>query len=125
MLKAVASQALRIGFACVVGAAAALLTPAVQASSIVLADLPAQGRTTYARIHEGGPFAYEKDGSIFGNRERQLPPHPRGYYREYTVKTPGVRDRGARRIVCGGPARTPEACYYTQDHYSSFQQIVP
>lgn len=126
MLKAVASQALRIGFACVVGSAAMLLTPAVQASSsIALADLPAQGRTTYARIHEGGPFPYDKDGSTFGNRERQLPPHPRGYYREYTVKTPGVRERGARRIVCGGPARSPEACYYTQDHYSSFRQIVP
>ena len=48
---------------------------------------------------------------------------PRGYYHEYTVRTPGVKSRGARRIVCGGTARTPDACYYTDDHYQSFRRI--
>jgi ribonuclease len=72
----------------------------------------------------GGP--YEKDGSVFGNRERLLPASPRGYYREYTVKTPGAKNRGARRIVCGGkPPTRPEACFYTADHYASFQRIAP
>jgi hypothetical protein len=66
------------------------------------AELPPQGRTTYALILEGGPFPYDKDGAVFGNRERALPANRRGYYREYTVKTPRSRDRGARRIVCGG-----------------------
>lgn len=92
---------------------------------VSLVDLPAQGRSVYARIHRGGPFAFEKDGMVFGNRERLLPPQPRGYYREYTVKTPGVAHRGARRIVCGGAARTPDACYYTSDHYASFREIRP
>ena len=91
---------------------------------IALAELPPQGRTTYALIREGGPFPYDKDGSVFGNRERLLPAQKRGYYREYTVRTPGSRDRGARRIVCGGKPRMPDACYYTSDHYASFREIV-
>lgn len=62
---------------------------------------------------------------MFGNRERLLPISKRGYYREYTVKTPGSRDRGARRIVCGGKATTPDACFYSADHYGSFRKIVP
>ena len=90
---------------------------------ISLAELPPQGRATYALIHEGGPFPYDKDGSVFGNRERLLPLKKRGYYREYTVRTPGVRHRGARRIVCGGAPRTPDACYFTSDHYASFREI--
>jgi len=99
--------------------------PPPQASaSIALAELPRQGRETYELIYRGGPFPYGKDGTVFGNRERQLPRNTRGYYREYTVKTPGSRDRGARRIVCGGPPRTPDACYYTADHYASFRKIV-
>lgn len=62
---------------------------------------------------------------MFGNRERQLPARARGYYREYTVRSPGSRDRGARRIVCGGAApTTPDACFYTDDHYTSFRRIV-
>jgi ribonuclease T1 len=91
---------------------------------VQLGNLPVEGQQTYTLIFKGGPFRYEKDGSVFGNRERLLPRHPRGFYLEYTVKTPGSRDRGARRIVCGGPARTPEACYYTADHYASFRRIV-
>ena len=93
-------------------------------ATVRLAELPRQGRETYERIRLGGPFPYDKDGTVFFNRERLLPSQKRGYYREYTVKTPGSRDRGARRIVCGGPIRTPHACYYTADHYASFRKIV-
>ena len=92
--------------------------------TVVLADLPPQGRQTYALILQGGPFPYDKDGSVFGNRERQLPVQARGYYREYTVRTPGVKSRGARRIACGGPPRNPEVCYYSDDHYASFRKIA-
>lgn len=93
---------------------------------ISLAQLPVQGRDMMSLIREGGPFKYEKDGAVFGNRERLLPASPRGFYREYTVRTPGERSRGARRIVCGGlKLAAPEACYYTDDHYASFRKIVP
>ena len=91
---------------------------------ISVVELPRQGRETYELIRQGGPFPYDKDGAVFGNRERLLPNEKRGFYREYTVITPGSRDRGARRIVCGGPPRTPHACFYTADHYASFRQIV-
>ena len=94
------------------------------AVTVHVAELPRHGRETYELIRLGGPFPYDKDGTVFGNRERLLPIERRGYYREYTVKTPGSSDRGARRIVCGGPPRTPHACYYTADHYASFRQIV-
>ncbi|MBP8018595.1 MAG: ribonuclease [Hylemonella sp.] len=94
-------------------------------SSIALADLPPQGRATHDKIMHGGPFPYEKDGSVFGNRERQLPAAKRGYYREYTVKSPGSRNRGAKRIVCGGKPETPDTCFYTDDHYATFRKIVP
>ena len=93
-------------------------------ATVQLAELPRQGRETYELIRQGGPFPYSKDGTVFGNRERLLPIKTRGYYREYTVRTPGSRDRGARRIVCGGPQKTPHACYYTADHYASFRKIV-
>jgi len=98
----------------------------VQALSTMLAtELPREGQETYQLIRKGGPFPYEKDGTVFGNRERILPREARGYYREYTVRTPGARNRGARRIVCGGPVPAePKACYYTQDHYASFRMIV-
>jgi ribonuclease T1 len=107
-------------------------TAAVQARTtpsdptVALAQLPAQAQDTYRRVLSGGPFPYAKDGTVFGNRERLLPLKKRGHYREYTVKTPGSRDRGARRIVCGGPKPSePEDCYYTADHYASFTRIVP
>ncbi|MEN9373377.1 MAG: hypothetical protein RIR79_929 [Pseudomonadota bacterium] len=94
-------------------------------SGIALHQLPPQGVETYRLIHQGGPFPFEKDGVFFGNRERQLPIQKRGYYREYTVKTPYSRDRGSRRIVCGGEQpTTPNACYYTEDHYTTFRKIV-
>lgn len=94
--------------------------------SVSLAALPAQARDTYALVFKGGPFPYSKDGTVFGNRERLLPREARGFYREYTVRTPGLRHRGARRLVCGGLQTTaPKACYYTEDHYASFRRIVP
>ncbi len=91
-----------------------------------LAGLPTQAQEAHRLVLKGGPFPYPKDGISFGNREQQLPRKSRGYYREYTVKTPGSHDRGARRIVCGGELPTkPEVCYYTDDHYASFRQIAP
>jgi ribonuclease T1 len=93
--------------------------------TVAMSALPAEAQQVEQRIRKGGPFAYAKDGSVFGNRERLLPTNARGYYREYTVATPGARDRGARRIVCGGSQPTkPDACYYTSDHYASFARIV-
>lgn len=90
-------------------------------------DLPPEARATLALIQRGGPFPYRKDGTVFGNRERRLPLRPRGYYREYTVPTPGARDRGARRIIAGrGVAGDPAASaeyWYTDDHYETFRRI--
>lgn len=94
-------------------------------TALALSELPAEAHATLTRIHDGGPFPYERDGVVFGNRERLLPPHPRGYYREYTVPTPGVRGRGARRIVCGGHVAALSECYYSDDHYQSFRKIQP
>jgi ribonuclease T1 len=93
--------------------------------AVAVAELPKEAQDTLQRIRAGGPFPYERDGVRFGNREKLLPAKPRDYYREYTVKTPGERTRGARRIVCGGPPTTPDACYYTHDHYRSFARIRP
>jgi ribonuclease T1 len=95
------------------------------AATVALSQLPPQGIETYQLIRQGGPFQFEKDGVVFGNRERLLPAAKRGYYREYTVKTPRTASRGARRIVCGGPATAPDACYYSADHYANFRKIVP
>jgi ribonuclease T1 len=90
-----------------------------------LAALPAEAQRTARLIHVGGPFPFDQDGVVFGNRERRLARQPRGFYHEYTVPTPGSHDRGARRIVCGGRVLTePEACFYTEDHYGSFHLIV-
>lgn len=95
------------------------------AGTVEIAQLPPQGRAMMTLIYQGGPFRYDKDGSVFGNRERILPSGKRGYYREYTISTPGMHSRGPRRIICGGirPA-APETCYYTDDHYASFRRIV-
>jgi ribonuclease T1 len=83
-------------------------------------NLPPEARETLALIRTGGPFPHARDGVVFGNRERLLPQQPRGYYREYTVRTPGVRDRGPRRIVKGERGEL----YYTEDHYQTFRRIV-
>ena len=116
--------ALLLGSAVAAGGALARGQPADQ-DSVEWAVLPAEAHQTQQRILSGGPFPYAKDGTVFGNRERLLPREKRGYYREYTVSTPGARGRGARRIVCGGDKPTlPEACYYTADHYPSFKRIV-
>lgn len=94
--------------------------------TVDLQELPREAQVTHRRILAGGPFPYSKDGTTFFNRERLLPRAPRGFYREYTVRTPGASNRGARRIVCGGePPTRPEACYYTADHYASFRRINP
>ncbi|MDD3883690.1 MAG: ribonuclease domain-containing protein [Gallionella sp.] len=90
-----------------------------EAGVVAVGELPAEARETLQLIKRGGPFPYPRDGAIFRNHERKLPRQSRGYYHEYTVKTPGLRHRGARRIVCGP---LPE-CYYSADHYNSFKQI--
>lgn len=110
-----------------VGGGAAARPPDLPAAMAPIAwsALPPEAQDTHQLIRSGGPFPYRKDGSVFGNRERLLPLRERGHYREYTVRTPGSPDRGARRIVCGGkPPTSPEACYYTADHYASFRRIV-
>ncbi|OFZ93157.1 MAG: hypothetical protein A3F74_12040 [Betaproteobacteria bacterium RIFCSPLOWO2_12_FULL_62_58] len=86
---------------------------------IAAADLPRDARDALRLIKRGGPFPYARDGAVFNNRERLLPARSRGYYREYTVQTPGARDRGPRRIIAGGRGEY----YYTDDHYASFRRI--
>jgi len=136
MREAVLRQLFRAVGAIAIGASALVSAPALyargpapaseQLETVSLSELPSQARTTHRLILKGGPFPFEKDGTVFGNRERLLPTQKRGYYREYTVKTPWARDRGARRIVCGGqPPTQPDACYYTSDHYNSFRKITP
>ena len=83
--------------------------------------LPTEAHRTLALIRRGGPFPHRRDGSVFGNREGHLPRQPRGWYREYTVETPGLDHRGARRIVTGGDP--PREWYYTDDHYDSFRRF--
>ena len=91
---------------------------------VILQDLPREARDTLALIKKGGPYPYAKDGAVFSNREHALPERPRGYYREYTVKTPRVKNRGARRIVAGGAKNSAvQEYFYTDDHYASFKRI--
>jgi ribonuclease T1 len=90
---------------------------------IAFARIPAEAQQTVALIRQGGPFPFARDGAVFGNYERLLPRRQRGYYREYTVKTKGARDRGARRIVVGGEPTVSRDLYYTDDHYASFKRI--
>lgn len=93
------------------------------ATDVALAELPAEARRMLELIRAGGPFRYDKDGTVFANRERILPRQPRGYYTEYTVRTPGQRNRGARRIVAGGDPVATREFWYTDDHYQSFRRI--
>ena len=133
MFKAIAARAYKTAFACALGGVFVWMPVVALAKGPLQLDSPAamrvaqlspQGRATYALIRQGGPFPYDKDGTVFGNRERLLPSYKRGYYREYTVATSGVRHRGARRIVCGGKPVAPDACYYTADHYNSFRELI-
>lgn len=99
-------------------------TPAMRSvenasGSIALAELPNEARATLRDIKQGGPFEFDRDGVVFGNFEKALPKQARGYYHEYTVKTPGVRSRGARRIISGAVGEY----YYTADHYQTFQRV--
>ncbi|WP_410787769.1 ribonuclease domain-containing protein [Kribbella sp. C-35] len=87
---------------------------------VAVADLPKEGQDTLKLIDQGGPYPYSRDGVVFGNLEKILPKHDRGYYHEYTVKTPGEKDRGARRIVTGNAGER----YYTDDHYKSFRRVA-
>lgn len=95
----------------------------IQIGDIYVADLPKDAQHTLALIKSNGPFPYAKDGVIFRNYEGLLPKRKRGYYREFTVRTPGARNRGARRIVSGGEPATSGEYYYTDDHYASFRRI--
>jgi ribonuclease T1 len=113
----------RICIACCILLAASWATARGFTGQIAMAELPRDAVATLELIAREGPFPYERDGVAFGNRERVLPDRPRGYYREYTVRTPGVRSRGARRIVCGGPPRSTSDCYYSDDHYRTFKRI--
>ena len=87
--------------------------------------LPKEAQKTLTLIAQGGPFPYRRDGIVFGNREKRLPAHERGYYHEYTVPTPGASTRGARRIICGGDVRSTAECYYSNDHYQTFRRVRP
>jgi ribonuclease T1 len=100
-------------------AGVAQFAPSPAAMEIAADRLPKEARDTLALIRKGGPFPYAKDGAVFGNREARLPKRNRGYYHEYTVKTPGVRTRGARRIIAGHAAEY----WYTDDHYVTFRRI--
>ena len=111
-----------LAFAALAGHAAAQKGPppaADRLAEVAASELPREAQKTIALIRKGGPFPYAKDGSVFGNREGHLPRTPRGYYREYTVKTPGKRHRGARRIVAGRGGEF----YYTEDHYNTFRRV--
>lgn len=118
-LRLLAAAALAAFVSLAPSASDAQLAPSPAATEVAAADLPREARQTLALIKKGGPFPYAKDGTVFANREGLLPQRKRGYYREYTVKTPGERTRGARRIVAG---RSGDY-WYTEDHYASFRRI--
>lgn len=117
------AHALAPAFALAIAAASAPAwpqkAPRPEVGVVAAAQLPPEARDTLVLIRKGGPFPYAKDGAVFGNREGILPKEKRGYYREYTVKTPGERTRGARRIVVGRGGEY----FYTDDHYNHFHRI--
>ncbi|GAA4401407.1 ribonuclease domain-containing protein [Fodinibacter luteus] len=94
-------------------------TPGSDLPRVAESALPAEARSTLVLIRQGGPFPHDEDDEVFGNREGLLPPQPRGYYREFTVETPGEDDRGPRRLVEGRGGDL----YWTVDHYASFRQV--
>ena len=113
-MRRLLSLLLSVWLLCACGASSAF------GDGIAIADLPPEARTTLQLIDAGGPYPYKRDGTVFGNYEKRLPVKQRGYYHEYTVPTPGVKTRGARRIVTGGAQER----YYTADHYNSFKRII-
>ncbi|MFF1821841.1 ribonuclease domain-containing protein [Kribbella sp. NPDC058245] len=116
--------ALTLAVATTVAPAAAYAAPTA-VSNCALSSLPSQASDTLRLIHSGGPFPYSQDGTVFQNREGILPSQSTGYYHEYTVKTPGSSDRGARRLIGGGsPVTNPQSVYYTGDHYASFCKVI-
>jgi ribonuclease T1 len=117
----IARAAILLAWALAAGALPAFAQKAAPATAaeVGVAELPVEARQALALIHKGGPFPYARDGITFGNREGQLPRQKRGYYHEYTVKTPGERTRGARRIITGSGGEI----YYTDDHYNHFRRI--
>ncbi len=119
--NAAAGILLAAAFSCALPAFARATPEALP--DIALADLPKEGREVLYQIRNGGPFRYDRDGVVFRNREGLLPAGHKGYYHEYTVSTPGANNRGARRIICGGPTKSPDVCFYTSDHYQSFKRI--
>ncbi len=106
-----------------VGPTSYTVASAAALPSCDLSSLPPEASDTLDLIHSGGPFPYDQDGTVFQNREGLLPSEPSGYYHEYTVITPGSPDRGARRLVGGGPTTNPAYLYYTDDHYASFCEV--
>ena len=121
--SAVAKAASLLCLAAIFAVGASARTTPETLADVPLADLPKEAREAYVLVGKGGPFPFDRDGVVFGNREKLLPAKPRGYYHEYTVRTPGVKSRGGRRLVCGGKKAAPDACYYTEDHYQSFRKI--
>jgi ribonuclease T1 len=117
------AAALMLCFSAIFAAASLARTTPDALAEVALADLPKEAQEVYGLVGKGGPFPFDRDGVVFGNREKLLPGKPRGYYHEYTVRTPGVKNRGGRRLVCGGKKTVPDACYYTDDHYRSFRKI--
>jgi ribonuclease T1 len=113
------AAALALVFAGLVPASLAQPRAGVTAAVVALADLPPEARQVVVLNRRGGPFPSERDGIVFGNYEKPLPARERGYYREYTVPTPGLKHRGARRIVSGRGGEL----YYSDDHYQSFRRI--
>jgi ribonuclease T1 len=117
---------LAFAFAALLGASVVAAKAAPETLPEVAATaLPKEAQRTLALIAQGGPFPYRRDGIVFGNREKRLPAHERGYYHEYTVPTPGAGTRGARRIICGGDVRSTAECYYSNDHYQTFRRVRP
>ncbi len=88
--------------------------------TVTLGELPPEALDTLRLIRDGGPFPYDQDGSTFQNREGLLPDYEVGFYAEYTVETPGLSHRGARRFVVGDDG----AIYWTDDHYASFEELI-
>ena len=119
LVRALISLAAGLAIISVSGLVAARDQQIVKTRIVAIVELPTEAKNTVALIKQGGPFPYAKDGTTFGNFEKRLPQRDRGFYKEYTVKTPGSRDRGARRVVA---ARDGEF-YYTDDHYNSFRRI--